>query len=348
MGSVCEDSFQALKLIEQSFLDNFKTISKTPSAKDPLSLVRQLLGIALNAAKTMADGIMDVVTIFLQWLKKYLNSEIQIPIFTKLFHTIGLPLPSVLDIICLIMAIPSTYACKAMRGKVLPNIKGLMERNPNGGTIKQYIEGTLRQQDQRDINLVAGMGSLVLGVLGAGIGAVILALDADPESVVVTQRKTLASSSFSTRHHMLGDPVLFNSPAARIFHGPKVATANTVCQFVNCFMGLTNVFLAFPIKLQSVVWLKWTVCKHSLPHIRRHFTDDDVHLELGLYGREMDRWANRSRSRYEDQALGRGSEYHCWRRSIPCYLSIRVTDGPLCHGGRNLVSARAADQNVYL
>jgi hypothetical protein len=108
-----EALLKAFDTIKAEIINKFTTLT-------PLEIVKRLLGIignlVLDVAKSLVVKTLDIVKDLTTAVIETLNEPITIPIISKLYKTVAGDELSIMDLICLVAAVPATLLYKAVTG----------------------------------------------------------------------------------------------------------------------------------------------------------------------------------------------------------------------------------------
>ena len=81
-------------------------------------IIADIAVMAMDLFKGLADKVLDFITLVIEDIANLLDSPIHIPILSDILEDeFGMTLPSVLEILCYVAAIPTTIVYKAVKGK---------------------------------------------------------------------------------------------------------------------------------------------------------------------------------------------------------------------------------------
>ena len=130
--NLVEPAFESLSATAETLASDLVLLFQSGGDSLSVGQVLQKLGVdvllgVIDVVRTLVVGLVDLGALVIQDFKTYMNYEINIPVFSALYKEFisgGTPL-SVLDGLCMLVAIPVTIMSKLLTGSAPPDMTGL-------------------------------------------------------------------------------------------------------------------------------------------------------------------------------------------------------------------------------
>ncbi|QEC77563.1 hypothetical protein [Mucilaginibacter ginsenosidivorax] len=175
-------------------IDLFKNINSMPIA----DIVKQFLDILshtiLDTAKNVLDAVFDVIFIVANKVFELLNDEFHIPVVSDILADFGISLPSLMDILTWVVAIPGTLLYKVVFNEA---------PFPDNAQTSKFINA-------KSFSEIFGQPEMVKNKMMAGA----LTANFAAENTATTNNNTGDAKSFKAFHVMSGIAGILNTPVS--------------------------------------------------------------------------------------------------------------------------------------
>jgi hypothetical protein len=233
-----------------------------PSVSEILKKIIADISISgLEVFKLTADKILDFLTLLMDEIIKALDTPIYIPIVSDILDDLfGITLPSVLDVLCLIGALPATIIYKGLHGKApFPGGAGSLTEKITSSTTLAELKAAFGSSTDEIIlsndakgaiyeisHIISGIGTMIKGVL------VSLDEEADGAAKTVLATPITITSVIACLSLVVGNLFVMHTP----LHNPVMKAYASVVSKIAIIQ--TVAFLVAPKAITKIKGLKDT------------------------------------------------------------------------------------------